>query len=96
MDPALLAGVDDDDDEDTSLAGVRGDDTSLAGVPIPTVMPTMMMTQMQNPITTPLTPMMLMTIQAKHLYTALEAMYQFTVWLVNHHNILLMRKTQTT
>ena len=34
-DPALLAGVDDDDDNDTSLAGVQGDDTSLAGVPIP-------------------------------------------------------------
>ena len=34
MDPALLAGVDDDDD-DTSLVGVQGDDTSLAGVPIP-------------------------------------------------------------
>ena len=34
-DPALLAGVDDDDDTDTSLAGVQGDDTSLAGVPIP-------------------------------------------------------------
>ena len=34
MDPALLAGVDDDDEhEDTSLAGVHGDDTSLAGVP---------------------------------------------------------------
>ena len=36
MDPALLAGVDDDDDEDTSLAGVHGNNTSLAGVPIPT------------------------------------------------------------
>ena len=36
MDPALLAGVDDNDD-DTSLAGVQGDDTSLAGVPIPVV-----------------------------------------------------------
>ena len=36
MDPALPAGVDDDDDEDTSLAGGQGDDTSLAGVPIPT------------------------------------------------------------
>ena len=36
-DPALLAGVDDDNDEDTSLAGVHGDDTSsFAGVPIPT------------------------------------------------------------
>ena len=34
--PALLAGVDDNDDEDASLAGVQGDDTSLAGVPIPT------------------------------------------------------------
>ena len=35
-DPALLAGVDDDDDEDTSLAGVQSNDTSLARVPIPT------------------------------------------------------------
>ena len=35
MDPALLAGVDDDNDDDTSLAGVQGDNTSLAGVPIP-------------------------------------------------------------
>ena len=35
MDPALLAGVDDDDDNDTSIAGVQVDDTSLAGVPIP-------------------------------------------------------------
>ena len=34
--PDLLAGVDDDDDKDTPLAGVHGDDTSLAGVPIPT------------------------------------------------------------
>ena len=33
--PGLLAGVDDADDEDTSFAGVHGDDTSLAGVPIP-------------------------------------------------------------
>ena len=36
MDPALLAGVDDNDDEDTSLAGVQGNDTPLVGVPIPT------------------------------------------------------------
>ena len=35
-DPALLAGVDDNDDKDTSLAGVHGNYTSLAGVPIPT------------------------------------------------------------
>ena len=35
MDPALLAGVNDADDEDTSLAGVRDEDTSLAGVPVP-------------------------------------------------------------
>ena len=40
MDPALLAGMDDDDDEDTSLAGVHGNDTSLAGLPTPT--PTVM------------------------------------------------------
>ena len=36
MDPALLAGADDNNDEDTFIAGVQGDDTSLAGVPIPT------------------------------------------------------------
>ena len=36
MDPALLAGVDYNNDEDTSLAGVHDDDTSLAGVPKPT------------------------------------------------------------
>ena len=37
-DPALLAGVDDADDaddKDTSLAGVHGDNTSLARVPVP-------------------------------------------------------------
>ena len=35
-DPALLAGVDDDnDDDDTSHAGVQGYSTSLAGVLIP-------------------------------------------------------------
>ena len=33
-DPTLIEGVDDDDDDNTSLAGVQGDDTSLAGVPI--------------------------------------------------------------
>ena len=33
-DPAFLAGLDNADDEDTSLAGVHGDDASLAGVPI--------------------------------------------------------------
>ena len=35
MDPALLAGVDDTDDEDTSIAGVHDEDTSFAGVPVP-------------------------------------------------------------
>ena len=35
MDPALLAGVDDTDDEDTSFAGVHDKDTSFAGVPVP-------------------------------------------------------------
>ena len=36
MDPVLHAGVDDDGDEDTSLAGVHGDNTSLTGVLKPT------------------------------------------------------------
>ena len=31
----MLAGVDDADDKDTSLAGVHNKDTSLAGVPVP-------------------------------------------------------------
>ena len=35
MDPALLAGVDDADDEDTSFAEVHNKDTSLAEVPVP-------------------------------------------------------------
>ena len=35
MDPALLVGVDDNNDNDTSPVGVQGDNTSLAGVPIP-------------------------------------------------------------
>ena len=35
MDPALLAGVDDADDKDTSFAGVHDKDTSSAGVPVP-------------------------------------------------------------
>ena len=35
MDPTLSAGVDDDNDNDTPLAGVQGNDTPLAGVSIP-------------------------------------------------------------
>ena len=35
MDPALLAGVDGADDEDTSFAGVHDEDTSFAGVSVP-------------------------------------------------------------
>ena len=35
MDPALLAGVDDADDEGTSFAGVHDEDTSFVGVPVP-------------------------------------------------------------
>ena len=35
MDHALLGGVDDNNDDDTYLAGVQDDDTYLAGVPIP-------------------------------------------------------------
>ena len=37
MDPALLAGVDDTDDKDTSFAGVHDKDTSFAGVPVPSI-----------------------------------------------------------
>ena len=37
MEPALLAGVDDDGDDDTSLEGMHVDDTSLARFPIPTM-----------------------------------------------------------
>ena len=90
----MLAGVDDADDEDTSLVGVHGDDTSLAGVPVPntTSQQTMMMTQMQNLITTLLTPTRPTSIQAKHPYTAPETTYQFAVQLVNHNNILQMRR----
>ena len=94
VDPALLAGVDCADDEDTSFAGVHDKDTSLARVP---VCNTTMTNAADNLDTesdhTPLTPTRPMTIQAKHLYTALEATYPFTVPLVNHHNILQMRKT---
>ena len=99
MDPALLVGVDDDDEhEDTSLAGVHGDDTSLAGVPLPT---TTVTTNDDNDLGAEsdhnsVDPMRPMKIQAKRLYTALEAMYQFTVQLVNHHNFLQMRKSQMT
>ena len=35
VEPALLAGVDDTDDEETSFAGVHDEETSLAGVPVP-------------------------------------------------------------
>ena len=35
VDPALLAGVDDADDKDTSFAGVHDEDTSFPGVPVP-------------------------------------------------------------
>ena len=34
-DPALLPGVDDSDDKDTSIAGVHNKDTSITGVPVP-------------------------------------------------------------
>ena len=42
VDPALLAGVDDydeDNDEHTSLAGVHDKDTSITGVPVPNTQP---------------------------------------------------------
>ena len=37
IDPALLAGMDDADDEETSFAGVHDKDTSIAGVPVPNI-----------------------------------------------------------
>ena len=94
MDPALFAGVDDNNDDDTSLAGVQGDDTSLAGVLIPV---TINNTDDDNLDAesnhNSIDQMRLMTIQAKHPYTALEAKHQFTTQLMNHHNFLQMRKT---
>ena len=45
MDPALLAGLDDTDDEDTSFAGVHDEDTSFTGVPVPN---TIIMTNADN------------------------------------------------
>ena len=94
-DPALFAGVDDIDDKDTSLAGVHGNDTSLAGVAVPN---TTITTNNDDDSDTEsnhnsVDPMRLMTIQAKHQYTAPEATYQFTIQLVNHRNILQMRKS---
>ena len=97
---ALLAGVDDADDEDTSFAGVHDKDTSLTGVPArEPVSKTTVMINADNSldtylITTLQTPMRLTTIQAKHPYSAPEATYPFTVQLMNHHNILWMRKSQ--
>ena len=35
VDPALLAGMDDTDDKDTFFAGVHNENTSFAGVPVP-------------------------------------------------------------
>ena len=35
VDPGLVAGMDDADGKDTSLAGVHDEDTSFAGVPVP-------------------------------------------------------------
>ena len=35
MDPVLLGGVDDVDDEDNSFVGVHNKDTSFTGVPVP-------------------------------------------------------------
>ena len=97
-DPALLAGVDDsdDEDEDTSLAGVHDEDTSLAGVPVPN---TTITTNADNDSDTKsnhnsVTPMRPNTTQAKH--PAPEATYLFTIQLVNHHNILQMRKSLMT
>ena len=68
------AGVDDADDKDTSFIGVHDDDTSLAGVPLP-FQQMQITTWTQSLITSHLTGMRLMTIQAKHPYTALGTTY---------------------
>ena len=80
-DPALLAGVDDDNDEDTSLAGVQGNDTSLAGVSIPVMTNTNDNDDDSDTESnhSSVDPMRLMQVQAKYPYTAPDAMHQFTV-----------------
>ena len=77
MDPALLAGVDDNNDKDTSLAGVEGNDTSLAGVPIPT---TMVVTNDDNDLDAGSDHNSIDPSKAnENSSTAPEATYQFTV-----------------
>ena len=94
MDPTLLPGVDDADDEDTSLAGVHDEDTSLAGVPIPNT--TIVMNTDDDSDTesdhNSIDPNEAYDNSSKASIQALEATFLFTVPLVNHHNILWMRK----
>ena len=78
--------MDDDNDKGTSLAGVQGDDTSLAGVPIPTTTITTTDDDDDSDAESDhnsIDPNEADKSSMKHPYTALEAMHQFTVRLVN-------------
>ena len=77
-DPALLAGEDDNDDEDTSLAEVQGNDASHAGVPIPT---TTVMTNDHDDLDTESNHKSIDPNEANDNSSkaSMEAMYQFTV-----------------
>ena len=94
MDPSLLAGVDDADDKDTSFAGVHNKDISLAGVPVPN---TTITTNAYDNLDTEsdqnsIDPNEANDNSSKASVHSTKATYTFTVPLVNHHNILQMRK----
>ena len=96
-DHALLAGVDDIDDAGTSLTGVHDADTSLAGVPVPN---TTITTNDDNDSDAEsdhnsVDPNKANDNSSKaSIHSMLEATYQFTIQLVNHHHILQVRKSQ--
>ena len=71
MDSALLAGMDDDDDKDTSLAGVP--------IPITTAVTNNNDDSDTASDHNSVDPNKADKNSSKHLYTALEAMHQFTV-----------------
>ena len=87
MDPALLAGVDGHEDEDTSLARVQDNDTSLAGVH------THHYSESNH---NSIDPNEADENSSKASVHSTRSTYQFTVRLVNHHNILWKRNSQMT
>ena len=86
MDPALLAGVDDADDKDTSLAGVPVPNTTVA-------------TKADNDSDAECNHNSVDPNEADDnsskasVHSTRSHLYLFTVPLVDHHNILWMRKT---